>query len=126
MDNEVLKTLIGMSVSISGFVQVFVKTMIDSALSDAGFSEKTRDAFYTVIRIVISILTVFGAGNELNLLQFSNAYGHLYPAVGLVFTGILVGIGSEALNFVYSLASLKFEVIKAESYMRIEKAEKAV
>lgn len=86
-----LEMLLALSAAVTAVVDLIKSIPLVTALPEA-----TRNLVLLFSSLVVGVIATIGA--QANLLADNPVYGQASPMVGLVITGLVVGLGSKALN----------------------------
>jgi len=95
-------TLLTTLMFLAGVVNRIVE-LLKPTLEALPISSELRGTVTRALAIALGVIAVVGGGPELNLFVLSEVYGQINPAIGLIFTGVVVGGFS---NLLYALAEL--------------------
>lgn len=86
-----INTLLALSAAVTVVVDLIKAIPLVAALG-----EDTRNAVLFISSLVIGV--VGALGGQINLLAENPVYGQVNPVVGIVITGLVLGLGSKAIN----------------------------
>lgn len=104
-----IENLLIISAAVTGIVELIKTLPFVEALSDSA-----RNAVLFIASLIIAVLGTIGA--QINLLADNPVYGQINPMVGMILTGIAVGLGSKALHAIYALLYWNKEAAKARTF----------
>lgn len=86
-----IDTLLALSAAVT-----FVVDLIKAIPFVAALPEATRNLILMFCSLVVGVFATIGA--QINLLADNPVYGQTNPMLGMVITGLVVGLGSKAIN----------------------------
>ncbi len=103
-----LVTLFAISTAVTGIVELIKATPFV-----AGLSEDRRAVVLFIASLVVGVIGTIGA--QTNLLADNAVYGQANPVLGMIITGLVVGMGSKTINAVVSLLYWQKEASKTRA-----------